>query len=72
MTVKRNSRTAECPVDSQGISVAREFRRNIECLKAETTDSQPIDKLLKIQKKILLLGGYNLLLPVIKAAHEQG
>ncbi len=25
MTVKRNSRTAECPVDSQGVSVAREF-----------------------------------------------
>ena len=35
MSVKRNSRTAECPVDSQGISAAREFRRNIECLKAE-------------------------------------
>lgn len=43
MSVKRNSRTAECPVDSQGISAAREFRRNIEYLKAETTDSQPRD-----------------------------
>lgn len=38
MSVKRNSRTAECPVDSQGISAAREFRRNIECLKAEMTE----------------------------------
>ena len=40
MSVKRNSRTAECPVDSQGISAAREFRRNIECLKAEMTERQ--------------------------------
>ena len=40
MSVKRNSRTAECPVDSQGISAAREFRRNIECLKAENTEGQ--------------------------------
>ena len=38
MSGKRNSRTAECPVDSQGISAAREFRRNIECLKAEMTE----------------------------------
>ena len=38
MSVKRNSRTAECPVDSQGVSAAREFRRNIECLKAEMTE----------------------------------
>jgi len=41
MSVKRNSRTTECPVDSQGISAAREFRRNIEYLKAEMTDSKP-------------------------------
>lgn len=34
MSVKRNSRTAECPVDSRGVSAVREFRRNIECLKA--------------------------------------
>ena len=47
MSVKRNSRTVECPVDSQGVSAAREFRRNIECLKAEITDSQPRDKLNK-------------------------
>ena len=38
MSVKRNSRTAECPVDSQGVSAAREFRRNIECFKAEMTE----------------------------------
>ena len=38
MSVKRNSRTAECPVDRQGVSAAREFRRNIECLKAEKTE----------------------------------
>ena len=40
MSVKRNSRTAECPEDSQGISAAREFRRNIEYLKAEMTERQ--------------------------------
>ncbi len=42
MSVKRNSRTAECPVDSQGVSAAREFRRNIECLKAEKNGIQII------------------------------
>ena len=40
MSVKRNSRTAECPMDSQGISAAREFRRNIEHIKAEKTERQ--------------------------------
>ena len=40
MSVKRNSRTAECPVDSQGVSAAREFRRNIENLKAEMSEIQ--------------------------------
>ena len=40
MTVKRNSRTAECPVDSQGTNAAREFRRNIEHIKAEKSERQ--------------------------------
>ena len=40
MSVKRNRRTAECPVDIQGVNAPREFQRNIECLKAETSDSQ--------------------------------
>ena len=40
MSVKRNRCTAECPVDSQGVSAAREFRRNIECLKAEMTERE--------------------------------
>ena len=51
MSVKRNSRTAECPVDSQGISAAREFRRNIECLKAEMTEKQPTNKLNNMNEK---------------------
>ena len=49
MSVKRNSRTAECPVDSQGVSATREFRRNIECLKAEMTEKQPTNKLNKMR-----------------------
>lgn len=44
MSVKRNRCTAECPVDIQGVNAPREFQRNIECLKAETTDSQLRDK----------------------------
>ena len=42
-TVKRNSRTENIQWTFEGISTAREFRRNIECLKAEKTDSQPRD-----------------------------
>ena len=38
MSVKRNRRTAECPVDIQGVNAPREFQRNIECLKAEKTE----------------------------------
>lgn len=44
MSVKRYSRTAECPVDSQGISAVREFRRNIEDLIAGEDNSQPREK----------------------------
>ena len=40
MSVKRNSRTAECPMDSQGVSATREFRRNIVSLKAEKSERQ--------------------------------
>ena len=38
MSVKRNRRTAECPVDIQGVNAPREFRRNIEHIKAEMTE----------------------------------
>lgn len=51
MSVKRYSRTAECPVDSQGVSAAREFRRNIECLKAEMTERQPRYKHLENERR---------------------
>ena len=47
MSVKRNSRTVECPVDSQGVSAARVCNANIESLKAEMIDSHPRDKLNK-------------------------
>lgn len=37
MSVKRNSRTAECPVNSQEVSAGREFRRNMDNFTAEMT-----------------------------------
>lgn len=40
MTVKRNSRTENFQWTFEGISAAREFRRNIECLKAEMTERE--------------------------------
>ena len=61
MSVKRNSRTAECPVDSQGISAVREFRRNIEYLKAEMTDSKPRDKHDSLSRQIRDDNGYKIL-----------
>lgn len=53
MSVKRNSRTAECPVGSQGISAAREFRRNIEYLKAEMTERQTLRKCTNMVQKLM-------------------
>ncbi len=57
---KRNSRTVECPVDSQGISAAREFRRNIEYIKAEKTERQIIKNFTKLVKKMVRKNNYNL------------
>ena len=60
MSVKRNSRTAECSVDSQGISEARDFRRNIEHIKAEKTERQIIKNFTKLLKKMVRKNNYNL------------